>query len=94
LYGLSIVVSLGIGVVITYVNTPIGVAIHRYVPKEKMGRVNAIISFMAQGVVPISTALSGWMIDQGSLPLFYLIVVLGMALGSWMSYRSKSLEAF
>jgi MFS transporter, DHA3 family, macrolide efflux protein len=94
MFALSLVVSLFVGLMITYVNTPIGVAIHRYVPKEKMGRVNSMISLMAQGVVPLSTALTGFVIENSSLVLFYAFAATGMALGAFVAIRSRSIKAF
>lgn len=94
MYSLMVLVSIGIGLIITYVNTPIGVALQRYVPKDKLGRVNAIINLLAQGVIPFSTVLAGIMIESLSLPLFYGIAALGMAITTWFAYRSVSLKAF
>jgi uncharacterized membrane protein len=79
---------------ITYVNTPVGVALQRYVPKDKLGRVNAIINLMAIGVIPFSTALAGVVIENLPLPYFYLLVALGMGIASTIAYRSRSLRHF
>lgn len=94
LMGLMIIVSFGIGLNITYVNTPIGVALQRYVPKDKLGRVNAIINLMAIGVIPFSTALAGVLIENFPLPAFYGMVAFGMAFASLIAFRSKSLRSF
>ncbi len=94
MFGLMMVISVGIGLNITYVNTPIGVALQRYVPKDKLGRVNSIINLMAVGIIPFSTALAGLAIESLSLPLFYLFVALGMGVGALIAYRSKSLRHF
>lgn len=91
---LMLLVSFGIGIMITYVNTPVGVALQRYVPKDKLGRVNAIINLMAIGVIPFSTALAGVVIENLPLPYFYLMVALGMGIASTIAYRSKSLRQF
>ena len=94
MFGFMMFVSVGIGLNITYVNTPIGVALQRYVPKDKLGRVNSIINLMAVGIIPFSTALAGLLIESLSLPFFYLFVVLGMGIASTIAYRSKSLRHF
>jgi MFS family permease len=94
MYILLMVVSVSIGLVITSVNTPIGVALQRYVPKDKLGRVNSIINLLAQGVIPFSTALAGVMIEQLNLALFYFIVAAGMLLTTFAAYASKTLKAF
>ena len=94
MFGLMLVVSVGIGLNITYVNTPIGVALQRYVPKDKLGRVNSIINLMAVGVIPFSTVLAGLAIESLSLPWFYLIVASGMAIAASIAYFSKSLRHF
>lgn len=91
---LMLLVGFGIGLMITYVNTPVGVALQRYVPKDKLGRVNAIINLMAIGVIPFSTALAGVIIENLPLPAFYGVVALGMGLASFIAYRSKSLRQF
>ncbi|MGA0097679.1 MAG: MFS transporter [Bacilli bacterium] len=94
LVGLMLIVGFGIGIMITYVNTPVGVALQRYVPKDKLGRVNSIINLMAIGVIPFSTALAGVLIENLPLPFFYGIVALGMGIASLIAYRSKSLRQF
>jgi MFS transporter, DHA3 family, macrolide efflux protein len=94
MFALMLTVSVGIGLMITYVNTPIGVALQRYVPKDKLGRVNAIINLMATGVIPFSTVLAGLAIESLSLPLFYMLVAIGMGLAATLAYRSKSLRHF
>ena len=94
MYLLLMVVSVSIGLVITSVNTPIGVALQRYVPKDKLGRVNAIINLLAQGIIPFSTALAGVMIEHLNLALFYFIVAIGMLLTTLAAYASKTLKAF
>lgn len=94
MFALMMIVSVAIGLNITYVNTPIGVALQRYVPKDKLGRVNAIINLMAVGVIPFSTALAGVLIESLSLPFFYLFVFVGMGIAATIAYRSKSLRHF
>ena len=94
MYLLLMIVSVSIGLVITSVNTPIGVALQRYVPKDKLGRVNAIINLLAQGIIPFSTALAGVMIEHLNLALFYFIVAIGMLLTTLAAYASKTLKAF
>lgn len=94
MYALLMMVSVVIGLIITSVNTPIDVALQRYVPKDKLGRVNAIIGLMAQGVIPFSTALAGVLIESLSLPSFYFLVAIGMGLTVLLALRSKTLKAF
>jgi MFS family permease len=94
MYILLMLVSVVIGLIITYVNTPIDVALQRYVPKDKLGRVNSIIGLMAQGVIPFSTALAGILIESFSLPSFYFVVALGMGLTVLLAMQSKTLKAF
>jgi MFS family permease len=94
MYILLMVVSVGIGLLITYVNTPIDVALQRYIPKAKLGRVNSIVSLMAQGIIPFSTALAGILIESLTLPSFYFLVAGGMGLTALLATQSKSLKAF
>ena len=94
MYILLMLVSVVIGLIITSVNTPINVALQRYVPKDKLGRVNSIVGLMTQGIIPFSTALAGILIESFTLPSFYFFVAAGMGLTTLLATQSKSLKAF
>ena len=92
MFGFMLTVAIIIGLIFRFVNTPIGIAFQRYVPKEKLGRVNAIINLLSQELIPFSTSLAGILVDNVPLSYFYLVVAHGMGFATLIAYQSKSLR--
>ncbi|MGX8692483.1 MAG: MFS transporter [Clostridia bacterium] len=60
--GFLLVFSLGclvIGMLISFINIPINTAIMRIVDRDKLSKVNSIISIGSQGMIPIASVLAG-----------------------------------
>ncbi|MFA5235341.1 MAG: MFS transporter [Bacilli bacterium] len=91
-YGLSVAVSLLNGLISVFVNTPIGVAFQKYVPKEMLGRVNSMLETVSSGLVPLSIALAGLFLEYRPLTELYLISVVGFILGALVFFSSKSVR--
>ncbi len=91
-FGLSIAVSLFNGLISVFVNTPIGVAFQKYVPKEMLGRVNSMLETVASGLVPLSIALAGLFLEYRPLTELYLISISGFILGTIVFFSSKSVR--
>jgi len=91
-FGLSIAIAFIDGNIGVFVNTPIGVAFQKYVPREMLGRVNSMLNTLVQGLVPISIALGGLFLEYRSVAELYLIGVIGFIIGSAIFFSSKSVK--
>lgn len=91
-FGLSIAISFLDGIISVFVNTPIGVAFQKYVPKEMLGRVNSMLETVASGLVPLSIALAGLFLEYRPLTELYLISISGFILGTIVFFSSKSVR--
>lgn len=89
---LSVTIAFIDGNISVFVNTPIGVAFQKYVPREMLGRVNSMLNTLVQGLVPISIALGGLFLEYRPVSELYLLGVLGFALGAIIFYSSKSVK--
>ena len=64
---------LAIGVLIAFVNIPINTAMMRIVDKDKLSKVNSIISIGSQGMIPIASVLAGLILKTlGSTTLLFV----------------------
>ena len=60
------------GLLLSFVNIPISTAIMRVVDRDKLSKVNSIISVGAQGMIPIASVLAGVVLQAlGSAPLLF-----------------------
>jgi MFS family permease len=91
-FGISIGIAFLDGNISVFVNTPIGVAFQKYVPREMLGRVNSMLNTLVQGLVPISIALGGVFLEYRSVAELYLIGVVGFIIGATVFYCSKSVK--
>ena len=58
------------GLLLSFINIPISTAIMRIVDRDKLSKVNSIISLGAQGMIPIASVLAGVILQSlGSSPL-------------------------
>ena len=65
------------GMLLSFINIPVSTAVMRVVERDKLSKVNSIISIGSQGMVPIASVLAGAVIQSfGSSPLLF-----GCALG-------------
>jgi len=91
-FGLSIATSFLDGLIEVLVNTPIGVAFQKYVPKEMLGRVNSMLSTIVAGLVPLAIALGGIFLEYRSVPELYLIGLFGFIVAGIVFFSSKSVK--
>ncbi len=60
------------GLLLSFVNIPISTAIMRVVHRDKLSKVNSIISVGSQGMIPIASVLAGVVLQAlGSAPLLF-----------------------
>ncbi|HOJ45255.1 MAG TPA: MFS transporter [Bacilli bacterium] len=91
-FGISIAIAFLDGNISVFVNTPIGVAFQKYVPREMLGRVNSMLNTLVSGLAPISIALGGLFLEYRSVPELYLISAVGFVIGSIIFFSSKSVK--
>ena len=61
------------GVLLSFINIPISTAVMRVVDRDKLSKVNSIISIGAQGMIPIASVLAGAVLQAfGSTPLLFV----------------------
>jgi len=60
------------GLLMAFINIPISTAIMRAVEKDKLSKVNSIVSVGSQGMIPIASVLAGIVLQAfGSTPLLF-----------------------
>lgn len=93
-FGVSLVIATIEGMISVYINTPIGVAFQKYVPKEMLGRVNSMLSTIISGLVPIAVALAGIFLEYRTLPELYVLAGLGFSVATIIIWKSKAIQEF
>jgi MFS transporter, DHA3 family, macrolide efflux protein len=89
-----ILLSFILGGTLAYINTPINVAIHRHVERSMLGRVSSIMSIITTGLLPITTAIGGIIIDYGSITILMIIATGGLIGVTIVTYLSKRITLF
>ena len=61
------------GLMLSFINIPINTAIMRVVDRDKLSKVNSIISIGCQGMIPIASVLAGILLQSfgSSVLLFF-----------------------
>ena len=62
----------GVGLLLSFINIPISTAVMRVVDRDKLSKVNSIISIGSQGMIPIASVLAGIVLQAfGSAVLLF-----------------------
>jgi MFS family permease len=72
-----------VGILNAVVNVPISILLQRLIPDNLRGRITGLLSTMSQALVPISVALTGYLLDIVPVYTLFLgagIVSLGLSL--------------
>jgi hypothetical protein len=91
-FGLSIAISLIDGMIGVFINTPVGVAFQKYVPKDMLGRVNSMLNTIVAGLMPIAIALGGIFLEYRSVIELYMIGLVGFIIAGIIFLSSKSVK--
>lgn len=91
---INIVIAFAEGLINVYINTPIGVAFQKYVPKEMLGRVNSMLNTIVSGLVPLSVALAGIFLEYRPLPELYILAGVGFIIATIIMWNSKAIREF
>ena len=84
--------SLALGVMIAWINIPATTVIMRIVDRDKLSKVNSIVSIGSQGMVPIASVLAGAILQGlGSTALLFLCT-LGFAVTALLTLKSRAVK--
>ncbi|MBR6405477.1 MAG: hypothetical protein IKS18_04685 [Lachnospiraceae bacterium] len=62
-----------IGFILPFVNIPFSTALMRIIDRDKLSKVNSILSIFSQGLIPIASAIAGTVLQyMGSAPLLFI----------------------
>jgi hypothetical protein len=75
-----------------FINTPIGVAFQKYVPKDMLGRVNSMLNTIVAGLMPLAVALGGIFLEYRPVTELYLIGLGGFLIAGAIFLSSKSVK--
>ncbi len=75
-YSLMLILFI-VGILNAVVNVPISILLQRLIPDNLRGRINGLLSTMSQALVPISLALTGYLLDL--VPVYTLFLGAGIA---------------
>lgn len=91
LIGLSLF-CLVIGLLNVWINIPVSTTLMRMVDRDKLSKVNSIMSIGSQGMIPLSSVLSGAVLQSFVASVLLLFCTLGVAATAILMLRSKSLR--
>jgi len=75
-YSLMLILFI-VGILNAVVNVPISILLQRLIPDNLRGRITGLLSTMSQALVPISLALTGYLLDL--VPVYTLFLGAGIA---------------
>lgn len=86
--------SLAIGALISFINIPVSTVIMRVVDKDKLSKVNSIVSLGSQGMVPLASVLAGAILETlGSTPLL-IFCSLGFTVTALLLLLNRKIREF
>ena len=84
--------SLVLGVMIAWINGPATTVMMRIVDRDKLSKVNSIVSIGSQGMTPIASVLAGAILQGlGSTSLLFMCT-LGFAVTALLTLKSKTVR--
>lgn len=84
--------SVGVGVLLSFTNIPLGTLIMRIVDQDKLSKVNSIISVGSQGMVPLSSVVAGAILGTLGSSALLIFCSLGLAGAAALLLVSKPLR--
>ena len=77
------------GLLLSFINIPISTAVMRVVEKDKLSKVNSIISIGSQGMIPIASVLAGAVLQSLGSSLLLFICALGFTVTAVLLLLNK-----
>ncbi len=81
--------SFGTGVLLSLINIPIRTAMMRVVDRDKLSKVNSLISIGSQGMIPIASILAGVILQFAGSSVLLFSCSLGFAVTAFLLLKSK-----
>ena len=77
------------GLQLSFINIPISTAIMRVVDRNKLSKVNSIISIGCQGMIPIASVLAGIVLQSSGSAMLLFVCSLGFTATAVMLLINK-----
>ena len=84
--------SLVLGVMIAWINVPATTIMMRIVDRDKLSKVNSIMSIGSQGMTPIASVLAGAILQGLGSSVLLFICSLGFTVTALLALKSKSMK--
>ena len=81
--------ALVVGLLLAFINIPISTAMMRIVDRDKLSKVNSLISIGSHGMIPIASVLAGAVLQSLGSSVLLLICALGFAVTAVMLLVNK-----
>lgn len=81
-----------IGALISFINIPINTVIMQVVDKEKLSKVNSIVSVGSHGMIPIASVIAGVILKTAGSTVLLLFCSLGFAVTALMTLFNKQVK--
>ena len=84
--------SLLIGLLNAWINIPVSTTLMRIVDRDKLSKVNSIISIGSQGMIPISSVMAGAVLQSSGASMLLFACTFGFTVTAVLMLMSKSLR--
>ena len=81
-----------IGLLNAWINIPISTALMRIVDRDKLSKVNSIISIGSQGMIPLSSVIAGAVLQSSGASTLLFACTFGFTVTAVLMLMSKSLR--
>ena len=81
-----------LGVMIAWINVPISTTMMRIVDRDKLSKVNSIMSMGSQGMTPLASVLAGAILQGLGSSVLLFICSLGFTVTALLAMKSKSMK--
>jgi len=81
-----------LGVMIAWINIPISTTMMRIVDRDKLSKVNSIMSMGSQGMIPLASVLAGAVLQGLGSSVLLLICSLGFTVTALLALKSRSMK--
>ena len=80
------------GILLSLINIPITTAMMRVVDKDKLSKVNSLISIGSQGMIPIASVIAGAVLQSFGSSVLLFACTLGFGVTAVLLLRNKSVR--
>ena len=84
---------LGVGFLISLINIPVSTAVQRRVDRDKLSKVNSLLSIGSQGMIPIASVLAGAALQAFGSTVLLAICAAGLTVTSLLLLLNRDVKA-